>query len=101
MLNRQLLVGNITARAAAVRRHPDRYRALVWLGACAGLRISEALGFEHGPRGLDVDNEELHVVQQLRYSPRDCGGFYRSEPKSRSSGTVDLDPMSPTPYRHT
>jgi len=72
---------------------PDRYRALVWLGAGGGLRISEALGFEHGPRCLDVDNEELHVVQQLRYSPRDYGGFYLSEPKSRSSGTVDLDPM--------
>ncbi|WNM41935.1 hypothetical protein RMN56_11610 [Micromonospora halotolerans] len=28
---------------------PDRYHGLLWLGAGAGLRISEALGFEHGP----------------------------------------------------
>jgi integrase len=36
--------------------------------------------------------EELHVVQQLRYSPRGHGGFYLSEPKAGSSGTVHLDP---------
>ncbi len=59
----------------------------------AGLRISVALGFEDGVRCLDAENEELHVVQQLRYSPCDYGGFYLSEPKSGSSGTVDLDPM--------
>ena len=37
--------------------------------------------------------QAVHAVQQLRYSPQDYGGFYLSEPKSRSSGTVDLDPM--------
>jgi integrase len=62
------------------------------LGAGEGLRISEALGFEDGPRCLDEANEELHVVQQLRYSPRDYGGFCLTEPKGGSSGTVDLDP---------
>ena len=72
---------------------PERYHGLLWLGGGAGLRISEALGFEDGPRCLDIENEELHVVQQLRYAPRDFGGFYLSEPKSGSSGTVDLDPV--------
>jgi integrase len=72
---------------------PERYHALLWLGAGEGLRISEALGFEEGSRCLDVDNEELHVVQQLRYSPKGYGGFCLTEPKSGSSGTVDLDPV--------
>ncbi|GLY99166.1 hypothetical protein Acsp02_64200 [Actinoplanes sp. NBRC 103695] len=39
-------------------------------------RMGGALGFEDGSRRLDVANEELHVVQQLRYSPREYGGFY-------------------------
>ena len=72
----------------------ERYHALLWLGAGAGLRISEALGFEDGPRCLDEEHEELHVVQQLRYAPREYeGGFYVSLPKGGSAGTVDLDPM--------
>jgi hypothetical protein len=70
------------------------YHGLLWLGAGAGLRISEGLGFEDGPRCLDAVNEEIHVVQQLRYAPREYeGGFYLSLPKGGSSGTVDLDPM--------
>jgi integrase len=72
---------------------PERYHGVLWLGAGAGLRIGEALGFEHGLRCLDEENEELHVVQQLRYSPREYGGFYLSSPKAGSSGTADLDPM--------
>lgn len=72
---------------------PERYQALLWLGAGEGLRISEALGLEHGPRCLDVPNEELHVVQQLRYSPKEYGGFCLTKPKGGSSGTVDLDPI--------
>ena len=71
---------------------PERYHALLWLGGGEGLRISEALGFEDGPRCLDVGNGELHVVQQLRYSPKEYGGFCLTEPKGGSSGTVDLDP---------
>jgi integrase len=57
---------------------PERYHGLLWLGAGEGLRIGEALGFEHGPRCLDAANEELYVVQQLRYAPREYGGFYLS-----------------------
>lgn len=78
---------------------PERYHGLLWLGAGAGLRISEALGFEDGPRCLDPENEELHVIQQLRYAPREHeGGFHLSLPKGVRSfdpagGTVDLDPM--------
>jgi integrase len=71
---------------------PGRYHGLLWLGAGAGLRIGEALGFEYGPRCLDEASEELHVVQQLRYSPKEYGGFCLTEPKSGSSGTIDLDP---------
>jgi integrase len=72
---------------------PKRYQALLWLGAGQGLRIGEALGIEEGPRCVEPAHQELHVVQQLRYSPKAFGGFYLSEPKSRSSGTVDLDPV--------
>ncbi|MFG1657913.1 tyrosine-type recombinase/integrase [Micromonospora chersina] len=73
---------------------PDRYHGLLWLGAGAGLRISEALGFEDGPRCLDAEHGELHIVQQLRYAPQEYqGGFYLSTPKGGSVGTVDLDPM--------
>jgi integrase len=70
---------------------PDRYRAILWLGAGQGCRISEALGMEAGPRCVDSVHGELHVIQQLRYSPKEHGGFYLSSPKSGSAGTVDLD----------
>ncbi|GAA4243849.1 hypothetical protein [Dactylosporangium darangshiense] len=30
-------------------------------------------------------------MQQLRYSPKEYGGFYLAKPKAGSSGTVDLD----------
>jgi integrase len=77
---------------------PERYHGLLWLGAGAGLRISEALGFEHGPRCLDAGNEQLHVVQQLRYAPKEYDGFYLSLPKGvrtfdPAAGAVNLDPM--------
>jgi integrase len=48
---------------------------------------------ELGPRCVDPERAELHVVQQLRYSPKEYGGFYLSEPKAGSSGTVALDPV--------
>ena len=75
---------------------PERYHGLLWLGGGAGLRIGEALGFEDGSRCLDAASEELHVVQQLRYSPKEYGGFCLTEPKGGSSGTVDLDPAAST-----
>jgi integrase len=72
---------------------PARYHAVLWLGAGQGLRISEALGMEDSERCIESAHQELHVVQQLRYSPKEYGGFYLSEPKSGSSGTIDLDPV--------
>ncbi|WP_433054214.1 tyrosine-type recombinase/integrase [Dactylosporangium sp. CS-033363] len=72
---------------------PPRYRAAGWLGAGEGLRFGEALGMEDGPRCIDPAEAELHVVQQLRYSPKEYGGFYLTEPKAGSSGTVDLDAL--------
>ncbi len=72
---------------------PARYHAAVWLGAGQGCRLGEALGMEDSGRCLDPERGELHVIQQLRYSPREHGGFYLSEPKAGSSGTVDLDPV--------
>lgn len=71
---------------------PDRYRAVIWLGAGQGCRLGEALGMEHGTRCLDPASGDLHVVQQLRYSPKEYDGFYLSIPKAGSSGTVGLDP---------
>lgn len=72
---------------------PPRYRAAIWLGAGQGCRLGEVLGMEYSTRCVDFGRGELHVVQQLRYSPREHGGFYLSEPKAGSSGTVDLDPV--------
>ena len=72
---------------------PLRYRAAIWLGAGQGCRLGEVLGMEYGSRCIDPGRAELHVVQQLRYSPKEYGGFYLSEPKAGSSGTVDLDPV--------
>jgi integrase len=72
---------------------PERYHGVLWLGAGQGLRIMEALGMEVGPRCVESEHGELHVVQQLGYSPKVYGGHYLSEPKSGSSGTVDLDPV--------
>ncbi|MEV0568006.1 site-specific integrase [Dactylosporangium sp. NPDC050588] len=71
---------------------PKRYQAIGWLGAGQGLRLGEALGMEDGPRCVEPEDDELHVVQQLRYSPKDFEtGFYLAPPKSGSKGTVDLE----------
>jgi integrase len=79
--------------AALLATVPARYRAAVWLGAGQGCRHGEVLGMEHTTRCVDATRGELHIVQQLRYAPRVYeGGFYLSEPKAGSSGTVDLDP---------
>ncbi|MEV0131303.1 tyrosine-type recombinase/integrase [Dactylosporangium sp. NPDC050688] len=70
---------------------PERYRAALWLGAGSGLRLAEALGVEEGDRCFGFADNELRVVQQVRYSPQAYGGFYLSLPKAGSSGTIDLD----------
>jgi integrase len=72
---------------------PERYRAAIWLGAGQGCRFGEVMGLEDTTRCVDPANGELHVVQQLRYSPQEYDGFYLCEPKAGSSGTVDLDPV--------
>ncbi|MGX4657630.1 tyrosine-type recombinase/integrase [Micromonospora sp. SCSIO 07396] len=72
---------------------PARYRAAVWLGAGQGCRFGEALGMEHSARCVDQDRGKLHIIQQLRYAPQEYGGFYISEPKAGSAGTIDLDPV--------
>ncbi|MFE9651553.1 tyrosine-type recombinase/integrase [Micromonospora sp. NPDC006431] len=82
--------GEVLALLDAV---PARYRAAIWLGAGQGCRMGEVLGMEHGVRCVDHDRAELHIVQQLRYAPQQHGGFYLSEPKAGSSGTVDMDPV--------
>lgn len=81
-----------TAVRALLQAVPARYRAIIWLGAAQGCRLGEALGMEAGPRCVDQERSELHVIQQLRYSPKEYGGFYLSEPKAGSAGTIDLDP---------
>ncbi|GAA1028757.1 hypothetical protein GCM10009557_14960 [Virgisporangium ochraceum] len=70
---------------------PRRYKAVAWLGAGQACRLGEALGMEDTDRCIDRANEELNIVQQLRYSPKEHGGFYLGEPKAGSSGTIDLD----------
>ncbi|MEO3780380.1 tyrosine-type recombinase/integrase [Micromonospora sp. B11E3] len=82
--------GEVLALLDAV---PPRYRAAIWLGAGQGCRLGEALGMEEGARCADQERAELHIAQQLRYAPQQYGGFYLSEPKAGSSGTVDLDPV--------
>jgi integrase len=72
---------------------PQRYLAALWLGAGQGCRLGEALGMEDGDRCIDSGRGQLHIIQQLRYAPQEYGGFYLSEPKAGSSGTIDLAPM--------
>lgn len=79
---------------------PERYRAIIWLGAGQGLRFAEAVGVEEGARCLDFVGDDLHVVQQIRYSPSEHGGFYLSEPKAGSTGTLDLDPVVKEALQH-
>ncbi|MDI6099827.1 site-specific integrase [Actinoplanes sp. NEAU-A12] len=70
---------------------PPRYRAAIWLGAGEGMRLGEVLGTENGPRCIDPDHQQVHVVQQLRFHKVAYGGFYLAPPKSGSVGDVDLD----------
>jgi integrase len=57
------------------------------------MRLGEVLGMENGSRCVDFGRQELHVIQQLRHSVTDHGGFYLAPPKAGSAGTVDLDPL--------
>jgi hypothetical protein len=75
----------VLALIAAV---PARYRAAIWVGAGRGLRYVEMLGLEHGPRCVDADHDDLHVVQQLRYSPKEYGVFYWWPKRERRHGVV-------------
>lgn len=53
---------HVAAVAAAMRQVAPRYEVLVWLGACAGLRLGEALGMR---RGLVVwEAGLLRIVEQ-------------------------------------
>jgi integrase len=70
---------------------PDQYLAALWLGAGEGMRLGEVLGAEDGPRCVDHDHGDVHVVQQLRFHKAAYGGFYLAPPKSGSTGDVDLD----------
>ncbi|WP_412540083.1 tyrosine-type recombinase/integrase [Longispora sp. K20-0274] len=70
---------------------PDEYRAMIWLGAAQGMRLAEVFAMEEGSRCTDYFRRELHVVQQLRHSLADHGGYFLAEPKNGSSGTIDLD----------
>jgi hypothetical protein len=72
---------------------PDKKDRSDVKGGAGALSRCVALGFEHGLRCLDVEREELHVVQQLRYSPKEYGRFAPTPPKAGSSGTVDRDPV--------
>jgi integrase len=70
---------------------PSRYRAAIWLGAGEGMRLGEVLAAEQGPRLIDPERKQVHVVQQLRFHKQEYGGFYLAPPKSGSIGDVDLD----------
>ncbi len=70
---------------------PQRCRAAIWLGAGQGCRLGEVLGMEDGTQCVDPASAELHVIQQLQYSPKFYGGFFLTDPKAGSAGTVDLD----------
>jgi integrase len=70
---------------------PDRYHAAIHLGAGEGMRLGEVLAFEDGPRCLDPEGAEVHIVQQLRFHRLAYGGFYLAPPKAGSIGDVDLD----------
>ncbi|MGW0707946.1 tyrosine-type recombinase/integrase [Streptomyces sp. NPDC002643] len=53
----------VAAAAAAMREIEPRYEVLVWLGACAGLRVGEALGLTRTRVGW---REDLLYVQEQR-----------------------------------
>ncbi|WP_367128262.1 tyrosine-type recombinase/integrase [Saccharothrix sp. HUAS TT1] len=65
---------------------PERYRAAPWLAAGCGLRPAEVLGLEDG--AVAFLNEEVDVVQQVKYIPR--RGQYLALPKTKLVRTVDL-----------
>ncbi|MEU4634235.1 site-specific integrase [Micromonospora chalcea] len=76
---------------ALVDAVPDEYQAAIWAGAGEGMRLGEVLGLEDSTRCIDPQQQELHVVQQLRFHKVPYGGFYLAPPKAGSVGDVDLD----------
>ncbi|MFF7947623.1 tyrosine-type recombinase/integrase [Streptomyces griseorubiginosus] len=54
---------SVSGMAAAMRAVAPQYEIAVWLGACAGLRLSEALGMTWG--NIDMVHNRLSVTQQL------------------------------------
>ncbi|MER7922395.1 tyrosine-type recombinase/integrase, partial [Streptomyces sp. NPDC096057] len=54
--------GQVAAVAAAMRRVAPRYEALIWLGACAGLRQGEAFGLKRSQ--VAWKHDLLHIEEQ-------------------------------------
>lgn len=52
----------VAAAAVAMREIEPRYEVLVWIGACAGLRVGEALGLTRSR--VDWQEDLLHVQEQ-------------------------------------
>jgi integrase len=54
--------GHVAAVAAAMQRVAPRYEVLIWLGACAGLRLGEAFGLMRSH--VAWENGLLRIVEQ-------------------------------------
>ncbi|WP_369263537.1 tyrosine-type recombinase/integrase [Streptomyces sp. R35] len=54
--------GQVTAVAAAIRQVAPRYEVLIWLGACAGLRLGEAFGLKRSQ--VAWEHGLLRIVEQ-------------------------------------
>jgi integrase len=76
-----LSVAQVRALAEAM---PDRYRALVVLGAGTGLRPGELFGLQ--VRHVDFFKRQLHVEQQVQQTPK--GGTRVCPPKTKESERV-------------
>ncbi|WP_225447799.1 site-specific integrase [Streptacidiphilus sp. P02-A3a] len=64
-VNIALTQGQVAALAAAMRQVEPRYEILVWLGACAGLRSGEALGFKTAR--IDWSANLLQISEQRQH----------------------------------
>ncbi|MGW3186349.1 tyrosine-type recombinase/integrase [Streptomyces ardesiacus] len=76
-----LAVGQVRALAAAM---PERYRALVTVGASTGLRPGELFGLQ--VRHVDFFKRQLHVEQQVQQTKG--GGTRVCPPKTKESERV-------------
>jgi integrase len=68
---------------ALVAAAPERWRALVLLGAGCGLRIGEAMGMS--PAAVDVERRRVRVVRQLLAPIGGTDRFRLGPPKTRTS----------------